>query len=425
MASRHCPRVGKWLPEDHRLLQNWLTKLVKHVEARDKEPLHPVIQEFQALIEDDPVIYMLFHQMFHQIPNKPPYNKDPTGRPQVHNYRLMLRCFNEILTQAPQYQKDTGLIGFPINAIIDWPMGTNSGFAAFLNRKVNAQMAKMLNVWAGFLGSPESTYVLSTDPVNGWFGAEAMAEDEMKDFNTTFKCEPAQPYHGFTSWDNFFTREFRDGVRPVGQPDDDRFIVNACESAPYNLQHDVEERTRFWIKTQPYSVSYMLARDEFTPQFIGGTVYQAFLNALSYHRWHSPVSGTVVKTHLQPGTYYSEARMAGFDEAAPNESQGYITEVATRALVFIQANNPDIGLMCFMAVGMAEVSSCDITVTEGQKLVKGEQLGMFHYGGSTHCLMFRKGVNVIFDLPEEPGLNATNIPVNSAIAFVPAPGDQH
>lgn len=421
--ARHCPRVGRWLPEDHLLLQSWLGKLIERVETKKAVPLHPVIQEFQDLIENDPVIYMLFHQMFHQIPNKPPYNNDPTGRPQVRNYILMLQCFNEIMTKAPEYQKDTGLIGFPINAIIDWPMGTPSGFAAFLNDKVNAQIRKMLNVWAGFLESPASTYVLSDDPVNGWFGEEAMSEEQMKNFNTTFVCEPSMPFHGFTSWDNFFTREFQEGVRPVGQQNDDRFIVNACESAPYNLQYDVTERARFWIKTQPYSISHILANDEFTPQFIGGTVYQAFLNALSYHRWHSPVNGTVVKTYLQPGTYYSEARMAGFDEAAPNESQGYITEVATRGLIFIQADNPDIGLMCFVAVGMAEVSTCDITVKVGQRVAKGQQLGMFHYGGSTHCLIFRKDVKLIFDLPEEPGLKAKNVPVNAVIAFVPSAGD--
>ena len=51
------------------------------------------------------------------------------------------------------------------------------------------------------------------------------------------------------------------------------------------------------------------------------------------------------------GTYYSEAISAGFDDSAPNNSQGYITEVATRCLIFIEADNKDIGLMCFMAVG--------------------------------------------------------------------------
>ncbi len=27
--------------------------------------------------------------------------------------------------------------------------------------------------------------------------------------------------------------------------------------------------------------------------FTGGTVYQAFLSALSYHRWHAPVDGII------------------------------------------------------------------------------------------------------------------------------------
>jgi phosphatidylserine decarboxylase len=48
---------------------------------------------------------------------------------------------------------------------------------------------------------------------------------------------------------------------------------------------------------------------------------------------------------------------------------------------------------------------------------KGSQLGMFHFGGSTHCLLFRPGVNLEFDLHgQPPGLTASNIPVNSQIA---------
>jgi phosphatidylserine decarboxylase len=163
----------------------------------------------------------------------------------------------------------------------------------------------------------------------------------------------------------------------------------------------------------------MLADDPLAPQFVGGTVYQAFLSALSYHRWHSPVSGKIVKTYVQPGTYYSEAQSEGFDPSGPNDSQGYITEVATRAMIFIEADNPDIGLMCFMPVGMAEVSTCEITVYEGQHVKKGDELGMFHFGGSTHCLIFRPGVKLTFDLHgQKPGLNSSNIPVNSRIATV-------
>ena len=72
-------------------------------------------------------------------------------------------------------------------------------------------------------------------------------------------------------------------------------IINACESAPYKIATDVKLADEFWIKGQPYSLRHMFADDPVAEQFVGGTIYQAFLSALSYHRWHSPVSGTIVK----------------------------------------------------------------------------------------------------------------------------------
>ena len=47
--------------------------------------------------------------------------------------------------------------------------------------------------------------------------------------------------------------------------------------------------------------------------------------------------------------------------------------------------------MCFVAVGMSEVSTCEVTVAAGETVEKGDQLGMFHHGGSTHCLIFPNG----------------------------------
>ncbi len=378
--------------------------------------LHPVIQEFQEIIEEDPVLFMLFNEMFEQIPSTPEFELDPTGNPQIEDYRQMLNVMNEILTQAPEFNKSE-LVGFPINAVINWAMGTPAGTTAFLNEKVNRQLKKILSQWAVFLGSPDSRYVLSEDPEKGWFGRDAMAA--MPDFAEDFQCDPDLPYYGFTSWDDFFTRQYREGRRPVDYPDDDSVIVNACESAPYKIATDVQLKDSFWIKEQQYSLSHMLAGDPMTELFEGGTIYQAFLSALSYHRWHSPVSGRIVKTRLIDGSYYASALSAGFDSASPNESQGYIAQVASRALIFIEADSPDVGLMCIVFVGMAEVSSNEITAYEGQHVEKGDQLGMFHFGGSTHVLIFRPGVNLEFDLRGQiPGPNSVNIPVRSKIAIV-------
>ena len=414
--SRVTPyRVGRWLPSDQAILDRWLHDLVEEVDAHP-EPLHPVIQEFEDLIESDPAIYMYFHQMFAQLPDRPTFERTPIGGPQVRHYKHMLRLINRVLTTAPAFNR-TGLVGFPINAIVDWPMGTEGGFAAFLDQRVNAQLKKVLNAWGEFLASPSSAYVLNKDPRHGWFGREA--REAMPDFVEEFQCDPALPHYGFTSWDDFFTRRFRPGQRPIASPDDENVIVNACESAPYKIAQGVKRVDRFWVKGQPYSLRHMFGDDPANEAFVGGTVYQAFLSALSYHRWHSPVAGTVIRQYVIDGSYYSETPAVGFDPAAPNESQGYITEVATRGVMLIEADNPRIGLMGLITVGMAEVSSCDFTTVNGQHIEKGEEIGMFHFGGSTHCLVFRPGVRLDFDLHGQvPGLESSNIKVNAALARV-------
>ena len=412
-----APQTGEWLRADRQALQQACARLGEHTAGQgDTTPLLPVIAEFQALIENDPELFMLFTQMFEQIPDQPRYQKDPAGNPAIHDYHEMLRLMNQILTQAPEFNQ-TGMVGFPINAIVNWAMGTPAGASAFLNEKVNRQLKKILDQWAVYLRSPDSRSVLNEDPKTGWFGRDARAA--MPTFVQDFVSDPKLPYYGFASWDDFFTRLFREGRRPLAGPDDDNVIANACESAPYRLAAKVKLRDRFWIKDQPYSLAHMLADDPLAAQFEGGTVYQAFLSALSYHRWHSPVSGRIIKTQVIDGSYYAAAHSVGFDEVSPNESQGYITQVASRGLIFIQADNPAIGLMAVMFVGMAEVSSNEITVYVGQHVNKGDQLGMFHFGGSTHTLIFRPGVELDFDLHgQTPGLHSENIPLRARIATV-------
>ncbi len=405
--------AGKWMPQDRETLTNWLKKIMAKAE-KDTGPLKPVVEDLKRFIETDPEAYMFFSQMFAQVPE----NKvqSPTGLPQVRDYQHMLRLFNVILTHAPSFD-ETGLVGFPFNAILDWSMATVGGWAAFINDKVNVRLKAILDEWGTFLRSPESTYVLNNDPKNGWFGADA--HKAMPLFAEEFVCDPSKPHYGFKSWDDFFIRQFREGVRPVAEPDNNSVIANACESAPFAIAHNVQLLDQFWIKAQPYALQFMLNGDPLAKRFAGGTVYQAFLSAMSYHRWHSPISGRIVKTVLIPGTYYSEALSVGYDPSAPNDSQGYLAEIATRAVIYMEADNPDIGLMCFIAIGMAEVSTCEISVYQGQHVKKGQEIGMFHFGGSTYCMVFEPDVQIKFDLHgQQPGLESSNININSRIATV-------
>jgi phosphatidylserine decarboxylase len=111
-----------------------------------------------------------------------------------------------------------------------------------------------------------------------------------------------------------------------------------------------------------------------------------------------------VRAFVQEGTYYSEADTEGADAVEPTNSQSYLAHVSARAIILIQADDPVIGLMAFVAVGMLEVSSCIINAetTPGRHLAKGDELGHFQFGGSTHCLVFRPGVIADFTIDAMP-----------------------
>ncbi|KAK3689653.1 Phophatidylserine decarboxylase-domain-containing protein [Podospora appendiculata] len=425
-------RHGAWLPADHRVHTEWLRHATDHVDSHEEQALIPVLEEFKALIEGNSRIFMYFSEMWDEIPNKAPYDKDPTGHSQIRDYKHMLQVLNHVFGRAPEWTDaaaGVGMVGVPMAAIFDYAMGTPSGHAAFLDPEVNRMLKKVLNRWGEYLKTPESAEVLG-DHNSGWFG-EVGRNDIMEvanaprktsfTFEEMYKCEPSKKYYGYKSWNDFFTREVHDSARPIASPDDDSIVANACESKVYNVARNVKLREKFWIKGQPYSVKDMLANDPLAEQFAGGTIYQAFLSALSYHRWHAPVSGKVVRAFVQDGTYFSEplfeatSREGSIDTLGITVAQGYLTALATRAIIFIDADNPAIGLMAFIGVGMDEVSTCEITVKEGQHVKKGDLTGMFHFGGSSHCLLFRNGVKV--DGFPELG-RQENVPVRGQVAVV-------
>lgn len=330
-----------------------------------------------------------------------------------------------LLTYAPEFSGGVmgDLVPVPLDVKLNWPMCTSAGLRVFTNSRVNAQLNKILAAWANFLSSPESRYVLTDEP-KGWFGPQA--RKTLYNFEETYEGDPAREYWGFASWDDFFTRRFQPGARPISHPEDDGVIVNACESVVYKISSNIQAISPFWLKGEPYSLYHMLNHNPLSNQFVGGTVYQAYLSAFNYHRWHSPVSGTITKIVQVPGTYCAVSPAIGFGSYdgprsnASVSSQAFMTNLATRILIFIQADHAEIGLMCFIGVGMVEVSSCEATVVEGQRVKKGDQLGMFHYGGSSHCLVFRPETKVVFSGTALQSLEdgETRVLINSCVGYL-------
>lgn len=59
---------------------------------------------------------------------------------QIRDYHHLLEILNHIFSSAPQWTDaaaNVGMVGVPMCAMLDYPMGTPSGYAAFLDPEVN------------------------------------------------------------------------------------------------------------------------------------------------------------------------------------------------------------------------------------------------------------------------------------------------
>jgi phosphatidylserine decarboxylase len=174
------------------------------------------------------------------------------------------------------------------------------------------------------------------------------------------------------------------------------------------------------MKSAAYSLLDIFDDRELANHFVGGTLYQAFLSQYSYHRWHAPISGTVTHAYRIDGSYFAVPRLK--ETICPIQTghlevercQAGLSCLSSRAVIVIASDDPEIGSVAFIGVGLHEVSTTEISVRVGQRIRAGEELGMFHYGGSTHCLIFQPHVHVGGFPMDAEG----NVPINGALARI-------
>lgn len=100
---------------------------------------------------------------------------------------------------------------------------------------------------------------------------------------------------------------------------------------------------------------------------------------------------------------------------------------SVRQIYIIKADNPKIGRIAVIEIGMAEVSGIVSHKKTGDKVAKGELLGGFRFGGSSHAIIFDKDAKNLTFSPtiqyrmqndETKVWESILQPVNSPLAWV-------
>jgi phosphatidylserine decarboxylase len=204
---------------------------------------------------------------------------------------------------------------------------------------------------------------------------------------------------GFESFDEFFTRELRDGVRPM--PEDRRVVVSPADGRVESMG-PVDGRT-FMVKGRPYRVDELLGDADEARRFDGGAGCVVYLSPRDYHRVHAPVSGAITQVRSMPGDYY------------PVNAIGvrHVPNLFVRnRRVAITIESPDVGrvavvMVAAIVVGRITVSGIEErdvpfglhTFAPPRAVSRGEEIGIFRLG-STAVVFFEPGARLGWAAPE-------------------------
>jgi phosphatidylserine decarboxylase len=88
--------------------------------------------------------------------------------------------------------------------------------------------------------------------------------------------------------------------------------------------------------------------------FAGGSIYQGFLTTWCYHRWHTPVSGTIERSYTIPGSYFLQNPSLDVKDTLNfRNSQPFFGHVATRHVFIINTHKERVGRVAVIQIGMA------------------------------------------------------------------------
>jgi len=193
----------------------------------------------------------------------------------------------------------------------------------------------------------------------------------------------------FSSFNDFFYRELKDGARPIDFSQD---VLTSPADGKILVFEDLEKEKEFYIKGDRFTLEEFFANKELTEKYRDGVFMIIRLAPIDYHRFHFPTDGVISQSRLVDGVYYSVSTHAikkNFRILCENKREYSILKTER------------FGDIAMFEVGATMVGGIKQTYSPDTAVKKGEEKGYFYFGGSTCVLVFEKGkVHIDRDLVE-------------------------
>ncbi len=200
---------------------------------------------------------------------------------------------------------------------------------------------------------------------------------------------------GFISFNDFFTRELRNGSRPIESSDSS--VISPADGF-VSAAGCIDENTLWQAKGHDYSLEDLLATDlDEAQRYYGGLFATIYLAPFNYHRVHAPLAGELVAARFVPGTLYSvnQAMVSNFRGLfVCNERLIFHFKTATGSYVLIFVGALNVGSITTPWTGELRprkgnvVENIDLHGSTSPRTVdKGDLLGWFNMGSTVILLL--------------------------------------
>ncbi len=190
--------------------------------------------------------------------------------------------------------------------------------------------------------------------------------------------EFAKKAFAFKSFNDFFYRALKEGARPIAAGEN--VAVLPADGRHLAFQN-VETAAGFYAKGQKFSLESFLGDKALAAEFAGGSLLISRLCPVDYHRFHFPVAGSPTEPRLINGWLYS------VNPIALRQSLSYLWE---NKRVVTVVESPVFGRVAVVEIGATMVGSILQTFVPGRAVGKGEEKGLFKFGGSCVVTIFQR-----------------------------------
>lgn len=182
----------------------------------------------------------------------------------------------------------------------------------------------------------------------------------------------------FDSYNAFFTRKIKAEQRPIN--DQKNVLISPSDGKV--TAYPITQKGRFWIKHTQYTAAQLLKDERLAERYMGGWIYVIRLTVDDYHRY----------CYVADGRKSRQRKIRGVLHTVNPVANDYYPIYKMNSREYCILKTKEFGTILLMEVGALMVGKINNHEEDPAQVKRGDEKGMFEFGGSTIVVMTEPGM---------------------------------